>query len=231
MRNCHGNLQGCVAICGTLAIQMIHPTRILLTTAFSLLSVLSAQTANIPIYYLPFPITAPGTYVVTKNLSSSETQNVAAITISTAVSGPVILDLKGFTLTGNSGGSIGIGVSAGTNVPNTNPITIRNGTLANFAFGVVATLQTDITVNNMTIHVGSSETNAVGVFFGNVTSSTISNCSFSGGSFGIEDNASPGGNNYSNDTFVKSNPLFVLSQNGGIPQVLSHCQFGGPPGN
>jgi hypothetical protein len=76
---------------------MIHPTKILLTVAFSLLSVLTAQAANtqiattqaaktstIPISYLPFPpITAPGTYVLTGNLSFTGVTNTdqGAITI------------------------------------------------------------------------------------------------------------------------------------------------------
>ncbi len=127
---------------------------------------------------------------MTGNLSSSEIQNVAAITISTSISGPVILDLKGFTLTGGGGDSIAIGIGffAGTNVSNTSPVTIRNGTLANFAFGVWAeglnfAILSDITVNNMTINLGHSQSAGAGVLFSAVVSSTISNCSFHGGSY------------------------------------------------
>jgi hypothetical protein len=120
---------------------------------------------------------------------------------------------------------------------NTSPITIRNGTLANFAFGVWAEaagqfpVLSDITVNNMTINLGHSQSAGTGVLFSAVISSTISNCSFHGGSYGIEDTASGGGNRYINDTFVSTNPLFVTSQNYGIPTVLNHCQFDGPPAN
>jgi hypothetical protein len=102
-----------------LAIPLMKSLNSILLTALGLaLSTLAAQSANIKISSLPFAITAPGTYVVTGNLSSSEIQNVAAITISTSISGPVILDLKGFTLTGSGGDSIGIGIGlfAGTNV-------------------------------------------------------------------------------------------------------------------
>lgn len=67
--------------------------------AFGLLSALSAPAANIKISSLPFAITVPGTYVVTGNLTFPGTTN-AAITISTDIPGPVIVDLKGFTLTG-----------------------------------------------------------------------------------------------------------------------------------
>jgi hypothetical protein len=123
---------------------MIHPTRILLTAAFGLImSALSALSANIPISYLPFAITAPGTYVLTGSLTFSSPPSgdaVAAITVSTSISGPVIVDLKGFTLTGSAGNTLGVGIGtfAGTNAPNTNPITIRNGTIKNFGFGVWA---------------------------------------------------------------------------------------------
>jgi hypothetical protein len=91
----------------------------------------------------------------------------------------------------------------------------------------------DITVNNLVVHLGATgqSGNGAGVLFSAAVSSTVSNCSFSGGTYGIEDTASPGGNNYSNDTFVNTNPLLVTGQNGGIPQGINHCQFGGPPAN
>jgi hypothetical protein len=215
----------------------------LLMAAFGLLSALSAQAANIKITSLPFAITAPGTYVLTANLTfpGQPTDNtVAAITISTAIQGPVILDLKGFTLTGAGGDSlgVGIGVFAETGGPNSYPITVRNGSLVGFGFGVWAegdnfALMSNITVNNLVIKLGPTGQpgNGAGVIFASAVSSTVSNCSFTGGTYGIEDTASPGGNNYSNDTFIGVNPLFVTTQNGGIPQVINHCQFGGPPAN
>jgi hypothetical protein len=102
----------------------------LLMAAFGLLSALSAQAANIEISSLPFAITTQGTYVVTANLTFPATTN-AAITISTAIQGPVIVDLKGFTLTGAAGDSVGVGIGvfAETNGPNSYPITVRNGSL------------------------------------------------------------------------------------------------------
>jgi hypothetical protein len=211
----------------------------LVMAAFGLLSVLSAQAANIKISSLPFAITAPGTYVVTGNLSFPVTTNAAAITISTAIQGPVIVDLNEFTLTGSAGDSIGVGIGgfAGTNGPNSYPITVRNGSLTNFGFGVWAEAgsfspMTDITVNNVVIHLGPTgqSGNGAGVLFSAAVSSTVSNCSFSGGAYGIEDTASGGGNRYVNDSFLE-NPLLVTIQNGGIPAILNHCQFDGPPAN
>jgi hypothetical protein len=215
----------------------------LLTAAFGLImSALSAQSANIPISFLPFAITAPGTYVVTANLSFTSPPSgdtVAAITIATCISGRVILDLKGFTLTGSAGNTLGVGIGtfAGTNVPNTNPIIIRNGTIKNFGFGVWAEIPnvylSDITVNNINFFPSpNSENTDTGVIFSQVNSSTISNCTFHAGVNGIEDTQSAGGNRYMNDTFIgTAEDLFVTGQNNGIPTVLNHCQFDGPPAN
>jgi hypothetical protein len=213
----------------------------LLMAAIGLLSAFSAQASSIKISSLPFAITAPGTYVVTGNLTFPvhPTDNtVAAITISTAIQGPVILDLKGFTLTGAGGDSlgVGIGVFAGTGGPNSYAITVRNGSLVGFGFGVWAegdnfALMSNITVNNLAVKLGPTGQpgNATGVIFASAVSSTVNNCTFSGGATGIEDTASPGGNSYNNDTFVGMNPFLVTAQNGGIPQTINHCQFAGPP--
>ena len=66
-------------------------TTLLLTAAFSLLRILAAQAANIPISSLPFTITAPGTYVLAQDLSYSAQQGVA-INILTNLAGPVIVN-------------------------------------------------------------------------------------------------------------------------------------------
>ena len=207
---------------------LMNPKLSVLTAALGLIvSALPAQSADIPISSLPFAITAPGTYVVTGNLSYAAQTNTAAISIATNISGPVILDLKGFSLTGNLGNSVGVGIGvfAGTFVPNAYPITIRNGTLQNFSFGVCAENNANLTgilVKNITFITG------VGVLFSQVKSSNINYCNFSGGSYGIEDELSAGGNSYNNDIFTNTSPLFVSGQNGGISSVLDHCQFGSP---
>jgi hypothetical protein len=88
---------------------MIHPTRILLMAAFSLLIALSAQAANIQISAVPFNIVVPGTYVLTANLIYPGILPVNgglgppfngsnAITVNTAASGPVVINLNGHTL-------------------------------------------------------------------------------------------------------------------------------------
>jgi hypothetical protein len=65
-----------------------------------IMSGLAAQSANIQITSLPFSITAPGTYVLVSDLNYTA-QSGAAITILPNLSGPVILNLRGHTLTGS----------------------------------------------------------------------------------------------------------------------------------
>src|SRR6266550_2074672 len=59
---------------------------------------------------LPYTVTALGTYVLNANLTLPDPNGVAVL-VDTAVKGPVVVDLRGFTLTGTSGGnSIGVAV-------------------------------------------------------------------------------------------------------------------------
>ena len=134
-----------------------------LTTAFSLIMIaLSAQAADTTIPSLPFTISAPGTYVLAANMSFTSQQNgnaQGAISIPANLPGPVIVDLKGFTITGNGGTSVGVtigGAFTGPQVSNAFPITVRNGSLKNFDAGVWAqtaqgTFLSDIEINNLTI--------------------------------------------------------------------------------
>lgn len=170
----------------------------------------------------------------------------AAINVSTSLSGPVVIDLKGHTLTGNAGVSVGVGIGffANTPVSNTQPITIRNGTLRGFAFGVWAENSPepntgrpiplfDITVSKLNILTSQPPPgNGTGIIFDAVSSSTVNNCSFHGGSTGIQDSQSDGGNSYNNDAFFGVNPLseYAGGENGN-PLVLNHCQFDAPPTN
>jgi hypothetical protein len=179
---------------------MIHPTRKLVMAALSLLSVLSAHAANIKISYLPFNITAPGTYVLTGNLSFTVTEvggiNTGAINISTAIAGPVVVDLKGYTITGP--GSLSLGVTIGAiswNVSSAYPITIQNGTISNVELGVIAPSSatlSNIAVKNIIFNI-TSTANAVGygVNWG-VSNSTVSNCTFNGATYGLADYNSTG---------------------------------------
>jgi pectate lyase len=166
------------------------------------------------------------------------TDTASAITIATNISGPVILDLKGHTLNGSGGFSIGVGIGVFAGAPgsvsNTQPITIRNGTIRGFGFGVWAQNNlplTDITVNHVAFFLSQTPAfNEVGVLFTKCNSSSVTNCTFANGENGIADGQSQGGNFYANDTF--SNVFFcikVTADNAFVPTVLNRCSFDGPP--
>jgi hypothetical protein len=225
----------------------MKPTKLLLMAAFGLImSALTVQAANtqlattqaaksttIPISFLPFPpITAPGTYVVTGNLSYTSGGTNPAISINGPIAGPVIVDLKGFTITSDVGTDFKacVSITGGTGLY---PTTIRNGTITTFEEGVLAYQESNVTVNNVIFN-----QDVEGVFFNFVTSSTVNNCRFNGGnggpaSYGIYDYQTPGGNSYNNNAFLNIfSPLTVVSvfQNQ-TPLVLDRCQFSPPPSN
>jgi hypothetical protein len=218
-----------------------------LIAAACLLFALASQSANIPISSLPFAITGPGTYVVTGNLTCSipTITFAAAITVPTSLSGPVVIDLSGFTLTGSGvvgpdGASaittgIGIGWFANSSVSNTYPITIRNGTIRNFGtcvwaevdgVGGISVNLTDLTINNVTFTVDPPRGgNSEGIHFRDVSSSTVSNCIFNNGIGGIADFGSKGGNTYNNDIFNTGGLVINGAFNSGDPGsfILDHC--------
>ena len=209
----------------------------LLLLAAALLSALPAYSANIKIASLPFFITTPGTYVLTGNMNSSASgTNPAAINISPSVSGPVVVDLKGFTITGSAG--FGLCVNIGIGFPaqsNAFPITIRNGTISNFSFGVwaessqgVSAFLSDITVSNLTINLSqnSADTSA-GILWNFVNNSTISNCRITGGDWSVEDMQSQGGNTYSNVTAFGSDGFWIDPANS-TPLTVNHASLAAP---
>jgi hypothetical protein len=203
---------------------------------------------DIKISSLPFTITTPGTYVLSSNLSLSGAPPVQgglspivnpadyAITINTAAAGPVILNLKGYTLSGNY---VAVAVFV-QNTSNATSTTIENGTLQGFDYGVVAgfnapsitSFLSNVDIENITFY--GDET--VDVLFSQVNSSTVSNCTFIGAipghsptEYGIEDGGTQTGNRYSNNSFDdgQSTELAVSSNS---PIVLKHCHFE-PPTN
>jgi hypothetical protein len=77
-----------------------------------------------PISSLPFTITQPGSYFLTKNLTSSSGDGI------TVQADNVTIDLNGFTLSGAPGSYSGI--SEGPSSPPRQGWTIRNGTITNW---------------------------------------------------------------------------------------------------
>jgi hypothetical protein len=183
------------------------------------------KSTSIKISSLPFTITAPGTYVLTGNLSYTGGGINPAISINGTIAGPVILDLKGFTLTGDVGTNynacISISGSGGLY-----PVTIRNGTISKFEEGVLDNSVSNIAVNHM---VFDQTSNGVSLNF--VDLSTIQNCTFNLNSYGIEDRRSIGGNNYNNNIFIGGGIAVFVQSQFQRTLVLDRCDFAAPPSN
>jgi hypothetical protein len=106
---------------------------ILVIPMFTLVPLARAETLNCSsVDSLPFTISKPGIYCLTKNLSF-KSLSVDAITITAS---SVLLDLDGYTIRNTAGsGTIASGISAGQTYGQTN-ITVRNGTLQGFFAGI-----------------------------------------------------------------------------------------------
>jgi hypothetical protein len=197
---------------------------ILLMAAFGLLmSALVAQSANINIPSVPFVVSAPGTYVAAANLVCPA--EVSAITVNASVDGPIIIDLKGFTLSSVSPGmsSDSVGVNIQSN-PTASSITVRNGGIKNFMFGAQAasvpafvTPLSNIHVENITFSNELGSTASIHFTF--INSSSVNNCTFVRS--GIYDDGSQGGNNYSNDSFPDGGPISISISAHTVMQRLS----------
>jgi hypothetical protein len=140
----------------------------------------------------------------------------------------VIVDLKGFTITGSS-----IAISGG--VSNAFPITVRNGTITHFGVGIDVENNnpaglSSITISNLTITaltVPPSPSFCV-LFNGYVKNSVVRDCTFNTADYGIRDILSPGGNRYSNITMnAVAEALDVVQAPG--THVLDQCEFAPAP--
>lgn len=232
---------------GTMGPPMKLRSTLLMATFSLIMSALSAQAANITIPSLPFTVSVPGTYVLAANMTFTSQQNgnaQGAISIPANLPGPVIVDLKGFTITGNGGTSVGVtigGAFTGPQVSNAFPITVRNGNLKNLDVGVWAetaqgTFLKDIEINHLTVSCTVPAPNGITVCvdFGDyINSSTVKNCTFSDAVYGIRDILSNGGNRYTNVTFdITVDIRLELGPNGNdlSTVILDDCRFE-PPAN
>jgi hypothetical protein len=186
------------------------------------LAAISAQAAEIKLSTLPIVITAPGTYVLTASPAFYSNPYLAAISINITVRGAVVLDLGGYTVSGNAG-CTGVTIQRGQSRPNLSSITVRNGTITGFTYGVVAGVNSSSYSSN--IHIDGLTLN--NLQFDQVNSSTISNCTFVGNSsYGIQDLLTQGGNVYTNNSFsVSQTQLQVTSAD---PLLLEHGSFAAP---
>jgi hypothetical protein len=219
---------------------------ILLTAALSLImSAITAQAADIQITRLPYNISVPGTYILTSNLSANVLGGFP-ITVDSAVAGPIIIDLKEWTLavSDQNIGAIYI-VSNRT----ASSITVRNGTIEGstpgFLTGYGVVVNEDINfgipttnyVSNIHIEDMTFSNFYYAVDFNQTNSSSITDCDFTSVPHslmvGIIDVASQGGNHYKNDSFDgnESEELVVEGAQefpfAAGPVVLKDCRFEG----
>jgi hypothetical protein len=227
---------------------MIRITTLLLTASLSLIMSPMAVQADpaTKIFTLPCVITVPGNYVLASNLFFSGPMYSTAITISPTINGPVIIDLKGFTidggdLPGGGGNYVTLFKMEGTastpannssraippNAPGRNlyPVTIRNGRVQGFQNAFWFEACKDITINNIYFNYGVQ-----GVEFLYVDSSSVNNCNFDHTYIGITDDDSNGGNGFHNDIFNDNlYQYYMEGVNGTTDTVLKmHLQFDPP---
>lgn len=218
---------------------------IVLMAALGLITSASTQTTTalptVPIIRLPYTITTPGIYVLTSDLSfpvpSGTTSATPAILIATNIPGEVIVNLKGHTITSTGNNSVGIGIGFVTpGIANTYPITVRNGTLQNFSFGVWAesgnttVFLSNITVGDLTVNIlEQSGINNAGVLFDVVNNSVVRNSTIKQTNIGIEDFLSAGGNKYVNVTFQSVGETLTVNGDQNGPNVLlEQCEYAPP---
>jgi hypothetical protein len=205
-------------------------SKLLLMAAFGLITSAFSANAQFTISAVPYTITAPGTYVLSSNLTSFVPG--AAITINSRTAGRIILDLGGFTLQlnpNNGPGYTGIAIQAN---PTASNITVRNGTVGNFHIGIDVNPSANGWLSNVHIDGMTFIGDVMAcVQFQQVNSSSITNCTFDfGGFYDILDGGSQGGNTYSDDFF--SGPFYfggaAISVSPANNATLEHMHFGAP---
>ena len=193
---------------------------------------------------LPFTISAPGAYILATDFTFANSGT--AIDILPGLTGPVVLDFKGHTITGP-----GFITAPGFNFQSTAitveginryPITIQNGTLSNFEGGIrtaggcnaTGNVTIDSMIFNLPTKYGPFGSGGSGVSFDGAYNCSVKNCTFnaistdSSGSSGIGDNDPQGGNSYANNTFNGVSAPFSITTDFdcGIDQfVLDNAKY------
>jgi hypothetical protein len=185
-------------------------TILLMAALGQIMSATAVQAANIQITSLPFTISTPGTYVVTRDLSYSSQQG-AAINILTTLAGSVVLDFQTHTITGAGGESFGVEIGGVSEyAENSYPITIRNGTIQGFLIGIDAEQGNRAKTTELTVKSMNLWTMMYGAKLLNTSHSSINNCVFTETSYGINDDGTGANNSYVNNTFNHVGALILI---------------------
>jgi hypothetical protein len=194
------------------------------TTPILLLAILASftatgQAANVPINYLPFTISAPGTYVLSKDLTSTNV-NAVAITMNQQAVGDIVLNLNGHTLHGNGAVAGVVFLFNG----GAGALVLENGTVDGFTYGSETsnspfTTNSHLLIENVTFK--STGPDSIGIELERVNGALISGCKFVGVmSWGVFDLNSMSRNTYSNLSFDGQQSINI-QEGGTYPQTLS----------
>jgi Right handed beta helix region len=140
---------------------------------------IGGQAASIPITYVPYTITAPGSYYLATDLVVVAT-NTQAIIINQPASGNITLDMRGHQISvpiADLNYAIGISGGLGNSVGS---VVIQNGTLLGFENGIDVEFTNHVTVNNLTISSRSANGNGRAINISQSQNLTVENCSFIG---------------------------------------------------
>jgi hypothetical protein len=204
-----------------------------LTLAFCAISSHAAPALPLitPISTLPVVITKPGHYYLVANLFFNmpmETSPTTAITVN--ASGPVVIDMRGFTLQGSTRFHFPDRDFFPTAILiQSSNVTVINGTFEGFWNGVLAgssttyptTYLTGIDLEGLTF----SDTDNDGSGFTDINNSIVRNCSYKDNYAGLFDSGSTTGNTYINVKVTRSNNpqwAFTIEPAFGSPVVYSY---------
>ena len=161
-----------------------------------------------PITSVPFTITAPGNYYLPDDLTS--TSPGVAILIN---ANEVVLDLNGRSLIAKgapANANVGIGIA----VLNHEDVIIQNGDIDKFgAYGILIDATDKKKEHNQKNDVRRVNFNSdqIGVLIVSGSIDVVENCEFDGGSIGIYDVASLGGDRFQQDNFENQQGVEALN--------------------
>jgi hypothetical protein len=165
---------------------------------------------------VPFTITASGNYYLPANLS------VATGTGITVNASQVVIDLNGRSIN-STGGSIGI------NVTNHDEVTIQNGDIDGFSAANKYAILLNGTANgqnqkNKVINV-NFDNDFVGVLIVRGSIDVVEHCEFDGGTYGIYDIASDGGDRFQADNSQNQTFGIVSASSPTAGNLIEDCLF------
>jgi hypothetical protein len=166
-----------------------------------------------PITSLPFTISTPGNYYLPADLTATGAGVAILITAN-----EVVLDLNGRSLTA-AGAAVNPDVGIGIAVVNHEDVTIQNGDINGFgAYGVLLDATDGERDHNQKNRVQRINFNGdlIGVLLVSGSIDVVEDCDFDGGSIGVYDIASLGGDRFQKDNFENQTGVEALNEGIGV---------------